>query len=192
MISVNIKIKPSEHYFKNIQYVIMPPQFNFHHQWVKMLHIYSLMEIYDVQFLSWNYIYISFIPYLLYSFCVQLHMCVHVKVIGQTLVFLRCHRPYSFSKSLALVWSWPNRLVWLVCEPKGYLGSLDDGSNPVSFLLWYNTLTNNHREEGLLCLHFQDMAHQYREVTDAGQVVTPYLQSRAKRMKVPMLPACSH
>lgn len=72
-------------------------------------------------------------------------MCVHVKVIGQTLVFPRYHQQCSLRKSLALVWSWPSRLVWLVCEPKGYLGCLDNGSNPVSFLLWYNTWTSNHR-----------------------------------------------
>lgn len=192
MISANIKIKPLEHYFRNIQYVITPPQFNFHHQCVKVLHIYSLMEIYNAQFLSWNCIYISFIPYLLYCFCVQLHMCVHEKVIVQTLVFLRCHRPCSYRKSLAFAWSWPSRLVCLVCEPEGHLGCLEDGSNPVSFLLCYNTFTSNHREEGLVCLHFQDVAHPNREVTDAGLLVTPHLQSKAKRMKVPVLPAYSH
>lgn len=95
-------------------------------------------------------------------------------------------------KTLAFAWSWPSRLVCLVCEPEGHLGCREDGSNPVSFLLWYNTFTSNHREEGLVCLHFQDVAHPNREVTDAGLLGTPHLQSKAKRRKVPVLPAYSH
>lgn len=99
-----------------------------------MLHIF-LMKIYDAQFLIMKlYLHIIHSIYTLLFLCAVVYVCAcegHRSILGvlqvPSTVFLR--------KSLALVWSGTSRLVWLVCEPEGYLGCLDNGSNPVSFLL---------------------------------------------------------